>query len=113
MKVTVTITMDELKQLVTPYLSSTIQLDKVIVEESGELAFRIIDEMTKEFQVMPVVPEKRIAAIKHLRNIVMSGNMSLFDAKYAIENWDHWINFVKERNRLPQLTKINTGYILS
>jgi hypothetical protein len=49
--------------------------------------------------------EQKIPAIKALREI--NKGMSLFEAKYAIENWDKWIRFVAMEGRLPKIVLNN------
>lgn len=50
----------------------------------------------------------KIAAIKALRAVFpihgdqfRTSSLGLAEAKYAVENWEKWIAFVKKNNRIP------------
>lgn len=75
-------------------------------ENNESLGNRIERGMSREFSVMPPVIGRKIEAIKYLREVVSTiegvyTTLGLKEAKDAIENWDTWIQFVKENNRFP------------
>lgn len=73
---------------------------------------RIINQMAMELQypvtITVVCPaDKKIAAIKALRGFVPG--MGLAEAKWAIENWNRWITFVKGHDREPSFNNLGWG----
>jgi hypothetical protein len=73
---------------------------------------RLINQLAMELQypvtITVVCPaDKKIAAIKALRGFVPG--MGLAEAKWAIENWNRWITFVKGHDREPSFNNLGWG----
>jgi ribosomal protein L7/L12 len=99
MKLTVTITKEEIKRLIQCRLAADMEVDDVIVIDTNEKYTEIKNAMVGEFGQPPFPAHRKIEAIKFIRSLT---GMGLADSKYAIENWDAWTTFVKDFNRFPQ-----------
>ena len=71
------------------------------------LALNILTALHKEFDndgvsVLLCNGANKIPLIKFIRTQVP--NMGLADAKWAIEHWDEWYEFVYKNNRFPIIT---------
>jgi ribosomal protein L7/L12 len=49
-----------------------------------------------------LIGANKIPAIKFLREVV-ADNMGLAEAKWAVENWEKWITFVRTKGRAPKM----------
>jgi len=97
----ITLTKPQLLNILANHFNTPVE-DVVIADPQSDLADKIEWEMRR----YNLVTEK-IAAIKHLRQVSVDHNwdngriMYLADAKWAIENFDRYVAFVRNNNRLP------------
>lgn len=69
------------------------------------------DKIVAAFVNLPERQDNKIARIKALRQLFMdfySGSLGLAEAKDTIENWNNFLEFVKQNNRWPVVTRMPT-----
>lgn len=101
MKMKLLLTRQELLKVLGEYLKADI-IDVEIVENMSAM-------LVSEIQTLKFQTTEKIAAIKKLREIALRDcrcEMGLAEAKYAIENWDRFIQYVRIHNTIP----VDTNY---
>jgi predicted RecB family endonuclease len=101
MKINVTLTKQELLEILTAHFGHTVEDATVIVEPT--IAQIIRNAVTQlDYKI-----SQKIAAIKALRQLAVDNKwtenvIGLGDAKWAIENFTAFIDFVEKNHRLPK-----------
>lgn len=104
----ISISKTELLKLLTEHFNFSVT-DVSINKEPSTLAQNILREMEKELGDSNVTkPDRKILAIKAIRTILSNRGtfMRLAEAKWVIENWHQWIEFVKKYNRIPVINNV-------
>lgn len=95
------ITHAELCAILSRTLNCTVESVNVI--DGKDLAQKCIDAVTK----LNYKGNEKISAVKALRAVFPCNEpnristLGLAEAKWAVENWEKWIEFVKQNNRAP------------
>ena len=96
-----TYTMSEATSFITQVLKDRIGCDTIVVEiiPDTDLVGSIINKIG-----LVIAMDRKIWAIKTLREIYQDTykeSMGLADAKWAVEHWDIFLQFVREHSRFP------------
>src|ERR1035437_3654096 len=95
------ITKPQLLAILSQHFNATVE--DVTITGSG-----MADIILAEINSLDYKGSQKIAAIKHLRELTIDrnwntgNNMSLVDAKWAIENFSRFMDFVQKKDRLPE-----------
>lgn len=95
------ITYSELCAILSRSFNCTVESINII--NGTTLAQKCIAAVTK----LNYKGNEKISAIKALREVFpcnepnRSSTLGLAEAKWAVENWEKWIEFVKQNNRVP------------
>ena len=94
----VSITRDEIKQVLSGYFHTEVEDFTITATEPSTLGARLRKEI-----VRPEISQMRMVNCKALRKIAeeLGTHMGLTDVKWALENWEKWIEFIDVYNRLP------------
>jgi len=97
------LTKKELLDVLTKHFEHLVT-ECVIVKGPTTISNYLESRMTEKFGKVRFPGERKIEAIKYLREILydrLKDTHGLADSKWAIENWDRWIEFVKIHGRMP------------
>jgi ribosomal protein L7/L12 len=105
----ITVTKSELLRILSAHFNQEIT-ECTICKSTGPCKIEVL--LAKELGLPHITQSNisganKIPAIKALRTVV-ADNLGLAEAKWAVENWEKWIGFVRSKDRVP---KFNNGNI--
>jgi hypothetical protein len=106
---TITLTNSELLKILSNQLGQDVT-SYTIVDSGAELAEYLQAEVRKAGN--PYYYDNKIRCIKALRAAIdekLKASYMLVESKWAIENWDQFISFVKANGRIPKVSNYNFG----
>lgn len=95
-------THEEICQMLSRAVGSPVESFKVKKTGNSQL----VNHCVKAVESVDYKGSGKIAAIKALRELFRdkvtgATSLGLAEAKYAVENWEKWLNFVKQNGRIP------------
>jgi hypothetical protein len=104
---TITLTNAEALEILTAYWQDRMKLDIPPVVTIGATRNDLAQQLNQFVGVIRA--DNKIQSIKNLRTAVQSIPelacpviLGLADSKWAVENWDRFVNFVASQGRLPK-----------